>query len=541
VLRKVQIVSPEGPTSNPLISPNGTRLFFRAGGKSWLRDLRTWDAREVPAMDATSGLFWSPDSGSIGYRRENAIWTRTVPDGKELAVAPLPAEAGDGFDAAWTDDGTIVFTTESGPLYAVSSAGGTVTPLYAAAPPDVVDFHAPSRLPGNAGVLAVVHRPGGEDAIAVVSTQGRTVVIERPGEKVLRCAFSPTGHLVFELGAGKSGIWAVPFSLTRLAATGRPYSLDPDGNDLSVSADGTLAYLVTHDIENRLVWLTRHGEEGEAIQLPHGGFFGPALSPEGRRVAANVIDKLGVSLWVYDLERGTRTRVTPNPTDLNPLWRGPDHVVFRRGASARTGTAERMGPAIMEARADGSGGERVLVENANTPSLTADGRFIVANQRVPGRQDQRLFWLDLEKTAGPAPFGDPHSLGVSPSVSPNGRFVAYVSSKSGRPEVYLTRFPGGEGLWPVSSDGVTLPVRWSPDSREIFFQSDGWLVAVTVGDGPGAPALGKPQRLFRTTLTGYHFSVSPDGRLLAAVPVERQGGDTELRLVFNWATESSAR
>ena len=93
-VRRVQVVSPEGEPEDPLIAPDGRHVFFRAGGKCWLRDLATWDAREIPGMDGTRKPFWSPDSRSIGYIRDNAIWTRTVPDGKEMEVAPLPADGG---------------------------------------------------------------------------------------------------------------------------------------------------------------------------------------------------------------------------------------------------------------------------------------------------------------------------------------------------------------------------------------------------------------------------------------------------------------
>ena len=94
-------------------------------------------------------------------------------------------------------------------------------------------------------------------------------------------------------------------------------------------------------------------------------------------------------------------------------------------------------------------------------------------------------------------------------MSPNGHFVVYDSPKSGRTEAYLTRFPSGEGLWPVSTDGITGPAKWSPDGSEVLFQSGGWMVSVNVREERGAPVLGKAQRLFQTTLIGWRFTVAP--------------------------------
>ena len=140
---------------------------------------------------------------------------------------------------------------------------------------------------------------------------------------------------------------------------GQPYRLDAVGvnvdQSLSASADGTLAYLAVRQDRVRLVWLNRKGEELEVVETPHRQMGSPRLSPEGRRVAISVSDTLSTSVWIYDLERGTRTRLTQGPDDVAVFWRGPEHVVFGR---RREGQARRE---LVEVRADGSGGERVLV------------------------------------------------------------------------------------------------------------------------------------------------------------------------------------
>ena len=170
-------------------------------------------------------------------------------------------------------------------------------------------------------------------------------ILDRKGEWLGRCIYSRTGHLLFEVVQGRTGIWAVPFSLGRLEATGQPYLLDASGvgeGQLSASADGTLAYLAAREEPDRLVWFNRKGEELGAIETPHRQMNGPSLSPEGRRVAITVWDALGSSVWIYDLERSTRTRLTQGRDDIAMFWRGPDHVVFgRRREGSTAGSSSR--------------------------------------------------------------------------------------------------------------------------------------------------------------------------------------------------------
>ncbi len=272
----------------------------------------------------------------------------------------------------------------------------------------------------------------------------------------------------------------------------------------------------------------------------------PTLSVDGERVAYSAGDQgAGYDVWVYDLSLGARTRLSDNPNaNFQPIW-SPDgaHVAF---SSLRGGNNFN----VVIAPADGSAPPAALVstESSEVPQdWSLDGRFILYMNFHP--ETARDIWY-LERS-GTGDSWESHSflsttaVEAQPRLSPNGRYVTYVSDESGQNEVYVQAFPDGGRRTTVSTAGGEAPV-WSRDGSELFYVDlDNTLVAVDVSTA-GEFTISEATRLFQqASLTNgtrrvQNYDVSLDGqRFLVIEPVNADGepvaaADSTIRVIMNW-------
>jgi eukaryotic-like serine/threonine-protein kinase len=279
--------------------------------------------------------------------------------------------------------------------------------------------------------------------------------------------------------------------------------------------------------------------EGKAIESigERADYSNPALSPDGKSVAVGIRTESGTrDIWLIDLERRSRTRVTTDGgDDLNPIW-SPDGTTLYF-ASDRSGTRE-----LYRIRPFTAGAEERLVAGVavNPESVTPDGRTIVFNNNTSSRFNSALYQLPLA-TATPEP------VTLSPSIinsrdsqiSPDGRWLAFSSGTLGREDLYVTAFPKPDRLWQLSTAGLAGQPQWRRDGREIFFtDSAGRMMSVSVdGAGPSFVAA-LPRPLFTRRLTPFggrnRFLVSPDGqRFLLNADVEDQTV-RDYDVIVNW-------
>jgi Tol biopolymer transport system component len=268
-----------------------------------------------------------------------------------------------------------------------------------------------------------------------------------------------------------------------------------------------------------------------------------ALSPDGRFVATTANDSDPGDIWIQDLERSTKTRLTFDAgSQSRPAWSANGREILY---SVNTGGIGSKRP-LMRKSADGAGQAAVLFEVAGIAcsDWSRDGRYVAYQFQEPERTID-IGYVDLEKQGQPeptpflsTPFDDKY-----PKLSPDVRFVAYVSNESGRFEVYVQSFPSGAGRWQASVNGGEQP-RWRADGKELYYVETDALMAVSVSEGPGGLAFGRPQRLFQTAdlLSQFgwpEYDVSPDGQsLLTAAPVEEKDqAPPAIRLVENWYEE----
>ncbi len=523
------------------LSPDGRRIALVAidahgNQQLWVRPLDALTATPLAGTDGASSPFWSPDSTTIAFFATGQLKTVDVAGGVPMLLAS-PA-----FDATgtWNPDGDILFTpTPTSPIHRVSASGGAASPVTAldTSAGDVLHRN-PFFLPDGRHFLyvAVAARDGGTTgprALSVGSLEpgeaGR-VLVERAG-----MAMYAQGHLLL---VRENQLMAQPFDVERLALSGeaRPVAdqvalVGSSGSAaFTVSSAGVLAYQPS-DSGSQLVWFDRDGRQLGVLGDP-AEYGDVELSPDGRRVIVSVLDSAQNTrdLWIFDIERGVRTRFTLDPgEDVSPAW-SPDggSVLF---ASNRRGHFDLYRKAV-----DGVADEALVSADASEKYPTSwlrDGRSV-------------LYWSFDADGAGLSllPIVGEHQparilngFANAGRFAPDGRWLAYHSAESGQPEVYVVPFPSASSRWQVSSTGGSLP-RWRADSREIFYAGrDNRLMAVAV-EAPGAELMaGPPRPLFEARPVGPRsfYAVSPDAQRFLVNSLQG-GGQSSITVVQNWST-----
>jgi hypothetical protein len=299
-----------------------------------------------------------------------------------------------------------------------------------------------------------------------------------------------------------------------------------------------------------MVWVDRAGRVAGTVGSPHPGLTDAALSPDARRIAFSVRRGRGADIWVHDLARGLDTRITFSDADETlPHWISPSRLSYVE--------ADRSGSKIVAVNADGSGAQRVLAgpvgPGIQDAQLAPGARTAIRIVEVEGRPRLRAASvLEDGRLGPPAPLlkFQPEPDISEMSLAPHGRLLAYATDDPGQPDVFLTRYPGGEAQWQVSTDGGRRP-RWARKTGELFYvagsgPSRRGMVAVTI-DPSLDPPVGAATRLFDIDPNWLRFGempfdVTPDGtRFLLAR--EAKGTDSRparMVLVQSWEADFNA-
>ncbi len=531
--------SQEGLTK-AAISPDGRYIAFVAdtNGQSsvWLRGISSETARELPGTDgARPSLAWSPDSQSLVFATTTQLKRITVDGGDALTLGDLPATGPGGLDGiSWSPDGERIALSSRGQLYEIPARGGALQLLLDR---DEGLLSSPCYLPLGGGSQTVLYQTGEFDnkRISILNLEtGERREIAPGGEPV----YSRDGYLIHSSATTEDGLFALPFSLSSLEATGESFPIAEDGVGPSLTREGMLVYL--DGLEPRLqtlVWRDRAGEVLERIGQPQPDMRAPSLSPDEGRVAVSSAESGGNDIWVHDLTRSATTRLTSDPlTERGAAWSpSGGEIAFARMSPD--------GFILLRVAADGTG-TPVALSAGEWPDWSRDGRFLLFNEAQAGATrrtvDLRYFELQADgRMSEPLKFLDTPQRELAPKLSPDGRFVAYQSDESGRVEVYVRPFPDGTGKWQASVNGGAEP-RWRSDGKELYYLTGSTLMSVSVSTGQDL-TLGQPQALFESTdlsgLAGY--DVSRDGqRFLTISPVEDSiSAPPKVRIVQNWYEE----
>ncbi len=545
------------------LSPDGRQLVYagiRGGTQQlYVRALDSLEAKAIPGTEGAYAPFFSPDGQWIGFFAQGKLRKVSVTGGSSQTLADAPY----GVGGSWGPDDTIFFAPFNiTGLWKVSASGGQpqeVTRLDRSK--GEISHRWPQVLPGGKAVLfTLMTGPGWEEhqiAAQVLETGEPRVLVQGAytGRYVPTgpSAALRTGHLVYTR-AGR--LMAVPFDLARLEVSSAPPAplaevvndIRGEGAPYAVSANGSLAYVAASPrwLERRLVWVDRRGSV-EALPVSPRPYANPHLSPDGRRVAVQ-IEEATVGIWIYDLSRATLTRLTSEGSSQAPTWTPDGKRIAYRGT--------RQGFRNLYWRAaDGTGAEERLTteEGIQTPgSWSPDGKSLVFYD-ISAATGNDIWVLPME--------GDPRQAGaagrkpqvflrtplgeLSPTFSPDGRWIAYASDESGRFEVSVQPFPGPGAKTQISTEGGVEPV-WARNGRELFYRNGDKMMAVDITTQPSITT-GSPRLLFEGR---YEFSgngdsgydVAPDGqRFLMIQPVEPEQPATQINVVLNWFEELKRR
>jgi Tol biopolymer transport system component len=534
---RFEISSPR--LSSAVLSPDGSRMVIAAQGKLWVRDLARVDLRALDGTDGAVRPFWSRDGATIGYGAKGKLWTVAASGGSPVAICDLVGGLWDeDAGGAWLADDTIVYSDGNTALFRVSSKGGDPVAVLKPDPKrDELHFHTVGALPDGRSVMYVIHRGGTaqtSDTIGLWSDGTARTLLQMPGQTLEDPVYSPSGHILFERTPNNGGVWAVPFSPSSQQVTGAAFLVASGMRRPSVSADRTLVVLPPRPRRPlNLAWVGRDGAIVSRIEEPRLRNADAALSPDGQRLAVSEVDEGKSDIWIYDLARQTRSRLTRDGVAAAPVWL-PDGRDLLYGV--RTVVSVRPGDQIKRVAADASDRSDTIGEGF-LPVPTREGGVLYLQRDKDG---EHLWYRSLTtRDSKPTLFMDQAFYSITPAPSPDGHFVAYAAATGpGQSEVYLRRFPKSESVWQVSSNGGMSP-RWSSDGR-LFFARGPEIFEVAITTSPDI-RVGAPVRLFTRAASDAAvppgFNVTPDGRrFLIYEPV---GASTEERIsvVLNWSAD----
>ena len=522
-------------------SPDGSRLVYVASATGpqqlYMKEMDSLEAMPIAGTEGAAGPFFSPDGQNVGFFTSDWLKKVSIRGGPPEPLAPVEQF---GRGGSWGTDGTIVFAhgSNSG-LSLVSETGGTAKPLTMVDREKGEGSHRlPHHLPGGKAVLFTVGTGASWDdaqiEVVQLDTGKRTKLIEGGSDG----RYVPTRHLVF-LRAGF--LMSVPFDLIRLAVTGSANALvqgllpSTPGNTGAAQAtladSGSLVFVSGggRPGEKTLTWVDRKGTE-QPLQLPPRAFQHPRLSPDGQRVVFNIDEGNKSDVWIYDLRRGSLDKLTSEGASF-PIWTSNgEKVTF---VSTKTGPS-----ALFWKTADIRGTEELLAPSGRVPgSWSPNGETLAFSDRDP-TTGLDIWTLSLKDGRKPQPFVRTPSHERNPAFSPDGRWVAYQSNKSGLEEVYLEEFPGPGKVVLVSSQGGGEPV-WSRDGHELFYRSGAKMMAVA---NPFERA--KPEVLFERPYarnSPRDFDVTSDGRFLMLKESEQDAAAIQINVVLNWTEELKRR
>src|SRR6202521_5001845 len=517
------------------ISPDGVYLVFAADvgpsrSQLWIRSLNSPTARALPGTENASDPFWSADSRFVAFSADRKLKKIAVSGGPVETLAVVSPTIG-----TWSREGVVLFIADDNSLSRVSESGGNATPVTTLDASRSETGHLwPQFLPDGKHFLYFAQSSKAENnAIYVASLDSKEKKL------LLNVSSNPVyvspGYLLFHR---QGTLMAQPFDADRLQLTGEAVPIveavlfNPFGSGavFSASDNGVLAYRGGGGaVPLNLVWVNRNGTEQPLAAPPHNYTF-PRISPDGKRVAAGIEEGEG-QIWLYDISRDALSRLTfEGPFNVDPVWTPDGKRIAFKGKGNR----------LFWQSADGGGSAEELTTGKldlnNIPSAwSPDGQELAF---LEGGAIRNIWILPL-KDRTPHVFIASPAYESAPSFSPDGRWIVYTSTESGRSEVYVRPYPGPGGKWQISTEGGTEPV-WNPKGRELFYRDGQKMMAAEYTAQPTFSA-GKPRMLFQgpytpTPRSAADYDVSSDGqRFLMLKATEQSPG--QINVVLNWTAE----
>src|SRR5688500_717508 len=565
------------------LSPDGASLVFRSPltglGQLYVKRRDEVVARPLAGTEGGSGPFFSPDGAWIGFVANGQL--RRIPStgGPSLKLADSVHPTFNR--GAWLEDGSIVYYDL--PTHTLRRLGSGDATSKVIVSPAIIGGRFPSfpaPLPSSRGILFTAHLT---NCVGVVSCRPSRVYVYDARRDTVRALFDDaigawyvrTGHVLYLTSAGT--LMAAPWDNSALAPTGRPVPV-LDGIQAPgflISDEGTAYYLVGRGefppgpVPNAVVvWVDRTGHVepvDSTWQVNTGGTYsgstetdwGLALSPDGRRIALTLQTDLGTDIWIKQVPTGPVSRLTLYAgADRSPAWT-PDGraITFLSDRPVLIGSARTVNPFnVWEQAADGIGEPRLLwgKDGPTDAFWSPDGRWLVLGATTStGASAQREILAAhprVDSLARRLVATGSDVMGAA--VSPDCRWLAYVSNEQGANEVFVRPFPDvNGGKWHVSSGGGSAPL-WAHNGRELFYVANRKMNVVRINPGP--PFSAEPPRVLFTIPDGLRagspvggtFAITPDDQRFLMVrdnKWEDMAGTPTLVVVQNFFDELRAK
>ncbi len=554
------------------LSPDGRKLAFSASGadgipRIWIRSLDNLVAQPLPGSETVpilGALFWSPDSRSIAFQSEGKLKKMDIAGGPAVALCDV---SGTLVGGSWNREGVILFG-QAGKVMRVSAAGGAATPVTIGPTGTLGNNIFPAFLPDGKHFLYLIGSQSADLAGTYLGSLDDKP--EQPNKKRLVATGYQSAYVPpLDSGPGSivylrdSTLMAQPFDAKRLHLAGEPVPIaDQVGSfqglaSFSASDNGVVAYRSgsSEGLELQLSWFGRDGKG--ALTAAEPAISGAVkVSPDGKRAAIVRNQNNNNDIWIVDLASGASNRLTFDPAnDGNPLWSTDGSQIIWQ--STRGG-----GWGIYRKASNGSGNEEVLYKSDLFPNgaltdWTRDGRFVLFHATTnadPKQTKTDVYALPVGPGTGsdrqPIPIVQTPASEVGAYVSPDDRWVAYMSDETGKNELYVQAFaPGAKpgsapasGKWMVSKGSMGM-ARWRNDGKELaFLNSDGGIMSVDVTADQAFHA-SAPRMLFQLpksvmalggTTPGARMDATRDlQRFLVSVPAQSRARP-EFTFVLNW-------
>ena len=536
----------------PVISPDGRQIVYRLDtedGKEllWVRALGSLDAQALVGTDGGSQAFWSPDSRSVGFFANSKLKRIDLSDGSVQTLCDAPSNV----SGAWSRDGTIIFSkgVASG-LYRITTAGETPVQLTQVdASRNEIVHTFPYFLPDGRHFIYLARNAQPENSAIYVGS-----LDSKETKSLLQVhsstVYAPPGYLLF---VRENTLMAQAFDADTLDLKGDAFPVAERATRnpilgramFSVSENGVLVMRSGVIYSNQLIWFDREGKKLGAV-TPAGGYNMPALSPDEKTVAVSRADLLtgtASDIWLINLERGTQIRLTDNPgADDFPAWSAAgDRITFVSNRNSQSTIYQKL--------SNGSAVEEPLVSSAElkfNPTFSPDGKFIIYSQLNP-KTDVDLYLVSTGSDKRIETFLQTNFVEAQARVSPNGRWVAYISNETGPFEVYVQTFPIAGDKLAVSVGGGSQP-QWRADGRELYFYAPSRkLMAVEVSSDSPTFKVGVARPLFDIRSLGRgieqtfpgngYYTPARNGKrfLVSSLPEtpERQ----QINVILNWTAD----
>jgi eukaryotic-like serine/threonine-protein kinase len=514
------------------ISSDGSTIAFVdiVSRRIHVRRLNELAVRQLEGTERAQFPVFSPDGRWIAFLSPTGV-KKVSMDG---AGAPQLVTRTFAEGLAWpTADRMLAMSR--GDLLWIESNGGNVTPVAKLDRAKVGTIQWARMLPDGKAILFVAYGPSGQSTLGVVNADGSDIqLLDFRLSNVLGMV---DDYLIY---LRDRSIMAVRFDARRRRVLGAPVLVVENvvmgafgSMRAALSESGTLVYQL--GAEQMQLQLVSSGGTVEPLPVQARTFYFPRFSPDGRKIALTVANSGQDDVWIYDSQSRTLQRLTRDGGD-RPEWT-PDgrRVIYRRDAGG--------GEQIWWQPADGSGpaqplqtSPRVVPEGLVSP----DGKYLVyrVNSDTTGRD---LWYRAMSGDTTPHVLAATMEEELMPRLSPDGRWLAYVSTTSGVRDVYVQPFPGPGAVVQMSAGGGDEPL-WSRDGRRLYYRSSLDFVSATVASDGGQLRVTSRAKvlegLYPSGSVHASWDIAPDGRFLVLKPM---GESADIIVIHNWRTEFLSR